>query len=142
MEDPFFLQELSNVFKLVLPVVITVALPTVVMLFRSLVKKASNKFDVQTRVAVSDMMDNIVTRGVAFAEQEAKKYGRQTKYKMDSDHKLEQAVRYVVGEIESYNLPRLAGSEIRDKVESCLGLGTLNVNLNSGGEDESTVYDE
>jgi hypothetical protein len=59
---------------------------------------------------------------------------------MHGDHKLEQAVAFVAGAIRKHDLPQVAENELRNRVESYLGIGTLNTNLlQQEGDDETSV---
>jgi len=135
------LESISNICKLMLPALLTIVLPAVLIILRHVSNKFTSKLDAQTKVAVNEMLMNFVGQGVAYAEQESKRFRKQAQERMNGDHKLDLAVAYVAGEIKKFNLPQLAETELKNKVESYLGIGTLNSSLLiQEDDDESTNF--
>jgi hypothetical protein len=133
-----YIETISNIAHLLLPVLLTIFTPVLVLLARIVVKKLTNKLDAETKAAIQDMVNNIVGQGVAFAEQYTKTQEKVIRNKIDSSHKLEMATIFVVDELRKQNLPELSSQDIQSKIESYLGFGTLNNNLmtEEGGDYE------
>lgn len=128
----------TNILHLILPAVIAILTPAVVVIARAVAKKLTEKLDAETKIAAQHMVDEVVGKGVAYAEQYAKAQEKIIKQKIDGEHKLEFAVRYVLEELEKNKLPELTAADIEKRVESYLGVGTLNKNFmkEEGGDNE------
>ncbi len=136
-----FAEQIVNGFRMILPAVIVIATPIILMIVRSVTSKISHKADAETRVHIQEAMLNITLQGIALSEQLATKYKRANEgEKMDSDFKLETAVKYVLDEMHRINLPELSVSKVEDRVESYLGVGALST-MHHGGE-ENALYED
>ncbi len=125
-----YMETISNTFfQIILPALITIVLPLLVVLARSVTKKLTEKLDTETRSTVQDMVNSVVSQGVAYAEQYAKTQKRFAQGQLGGEHKLEMATRFIAVEAKKYKLPDMTAGEIRNKVDSYLGIGTLNKNF-------------
>lgn len=137
-----FMEVVSSIAYLVLPVILTVFTPVLVLLIRVVVKKLTMKLDTETRSAIQDMINNVIGQGVAFSEQYSKSQEKIVRSKIDSQHKLEMATIFVVDELQRQNLPELTSQEIQNKIESYLGFGTLSDNMmNDNGGDYEIIHE-
>jgi ABC-type lipopolysaccharide export system ATPase subunit len=117
---------LENLFPIVLSLV-SVALIT---LIRGFLKKNEGKVNLQIKEVTERLLIEAVQQGISFAEQWAHNQSKQMTegYKVNSNDKLTLAVKYVVNEINRNELPQLAEKQIVEKIESALGINTLNNN--------------
>ncbi len=134
-------EQVAHAFKMALPGIIVVATPIILVIVRSVTNKISHKADAQTRIHIQEAMLNITLQGIALSEQLATKYKRANEGdKMDSDFKLEIAVKYVLDEMHRINLPELSVGKVEERVESYLGVGALST-MHHGGE-ENALYED
>lgn len=134
------LENLRNAFWLILPTILSILAPIVVLLLRAILKKLTTHLDIRTSAAIMDIVNGVVMNGVALAEQEAKKHQIETQEKLGSENKLEMAMEYVISELEKNKVPQLTQEEIRQRIESYLGMGTLGQNFGGGNDDEAGVF--
>lgn len=98
---------------------------------KSIVNKYKNKIDIETTINTEDFIYNIISHGVAFAEQMSSNKEKIYGTKISSSDKLHQAISYVFKEFDKYNIKSFGVEDIRDKVESYLGFRTLELNGSS-----------
>jgi len=134
-----YLDDLGHIFWMLLPTILSILAPIVVLLARAAVKKLTTHLDVRTSAAIMDVVNGVVMNGVALAEQEAKKHQLETQEKLVSQNKLEIAMEYVIDELNKHNIPQLTQEEIIQRIEACLGIGTLNQNFNVDGDGSGVV---
>ena len=137
------MENLENVFWQILPVLISLAVPTAMVLATWLAKKLSSKLDVEFQSAMNDFIMGLVTQGVAHAEQLAKQKEKENE-EVHGEDKLYLAINYVLQEMEKYNLVSVTAEEIAAKVESVLGQSLLNEpaflkNLEKGENNEEAT---
>lgn len=116
---------LSAVLEHLGPIIIGVLGTLVAYYARLLVKKHGDKLDVETKAKLDEMITSLTSQGVAFAEQWAKNKAKDGG-RVPGNEKLHKAMEYVAGQVEKYNLDKLAEEELKEKIESILGYGTLN----------------
>ncbi len=124
-----------------LPGLIAIVVSIICIILNTVARKIGSKADAQTRVHTQEAMLNVTLQGIALSEQLATKYKRANEGdKMDSDFKLETAVKYVLDEMRRINLPELSVNTVEERVESYLGVGALST-MHHGGE-ENALYED
>ena len=124
MQMPSF-ETLENIVKLLLPTILVIAVPVVLVIVRNLINKFTEKLSAETKSTVQDMVDNLVASGISYAEQYAKTQEKAAREKIDGSHKLEIATMYIISEINKQNLPQLNAQEISNRIDSYLGIETI-----------------
>ena len=85
-----------------------------------LVRKLTKKWDAEKQEAVVRLTENMVTAGVAFAEEQARKALRADKVKTESADKMQAAVDFIQDQLDSSGLPGIGEAELKKLVESKL----------------------
>lgn len=136
-----FAEQIVNGFRMILPAVIVIATPIVLVIVRSVTSKISQKADAQIRIHIQEAVLNVTLQSIALAEQLSVKYSKANDdTKLDSDFKLETAVKYTLDEMRRLNLPELSVGQVEEKIESYLGVGALST-MHHGGS-EHAMYEE
>ena len=91
---------------------------------RKYVNKAADKLGIEQTQVYIDTVSEIVTQGITYAEQLAKKKAKELEY-VDGDGKLHLATKYIIDELRRRELPEMAADEVKDKIESYLGRVTF-----------------
>jgi len=97
---------------------------------KKLITKYGEKLDTETASRLQDLVTNSIAQGCAFAEQWAKNIekGLEADQKVASSEKLLKAIEYALTDLRKHGIAGYSEKEVRDKVESFLGIGTLNLN--------------
>lgn len=133
-------EQVAHAFKIALPGIIALATPIILIIVRSVANKVSQKADSQIRIHIQESMLNIVLQGIALAEQLSVNYAKSNEgTKLDSDFKLETAVKYTFDEMRRLKLPELSVGQVEDRIESYLGVGALSVTHHGG--DQNAIYE-
>jgi hypothetical protein len=115
-------------YQYAMPSLIAIVAFAILALARSFLKKYGARLDVETKLASQDFINNIVVQGVALAEQWAKNMETEYKEKPVSNDKLLKAAQYIIEELRKKGITDIAEQEIKNRIESYLGLVTLNIN--------------
>ena len=84
------------------------------------VRKLTKKWDVEKQEKVLHLTDGLITSGVAFAEEQARKALRVGDGRTPGAEKMQAAVDYVQGQLDSSGLPGVATEELVKLIESKL----------------------
>lgn len=82
------------------------------------VRKLARKWDAEKQEAVIRLTDNLLTAGVAFAEEQARKALRTDSTKTEGAAKLQTAVDFIQGQLDQSNLPTIAEAELKKLIEA------------------------
>lgn len=119
---------LAALLEHLVPIIVTVFATALTLIIKGVAKKYGDRLDAETKDLGENLLINLVQQGATFAEQWAHREGKRIGTKVDGNEKLAKAVAYVAAEINKKGLPQLAEQEIAAKVESILGISTLNLN--------------
>lgn len=84
------------------------------------VRKLTRKWDTEKQEAICRLTDNLITAGVAFAEEQARKVLRVENVKTESADKLQAAINFVQTQLDQSGLPNIATLELTNLIESKL----------------------
>lgn len=128
--------------------VLTILAVLAVYYTRVLVKKFGNKLDAETQSKIQDIISSSVAQSCSYAEQWAKNIQKElgNNQKVSGYDKLLKALEYAVNDLKNHGLTNLNEQELKEKIESFLGIATLNINSMPsveqivGGEDNENSY--
>lgn len=83
-------------------------------------EREGRKVDLETQAAIFQMIDGLVTGGVTFAEEQARKALKVGGPKTEGAEKMQAAVDFVVGNLENSGLPTIGRDELVRLIESRL----------------------
>ena len=123
-------QTLNTLIEHFVPILASVISGVLLFLIQGLSKKYGKKLDVETRQRAEDLLSSFVQQGVTLAEQWAHNRNKQLPdgERTPGQAKLEVALEYIAGEVQKNGLDQLAETQLKAKVESMLGIGTINAN--------------
>jgi len=119
------METLTTFFWQVLPLLLTVAIPTLLVLVTVLCKKFGLALDAEQKAKLNTFMISIVSQGITYAEQMAKKSLAENQTAVNGSQKMYMATQYVIDELKKNNITNIASTEIAKKVESLLGVDTI-----------------
>lgn len=133
------METVEMVFWQLFPVLLSLAIPTFLVIMGWLSKKVGERIDAEHRTILNDFVNSLVVQGVGFAEQVAEQKRKENE-EIHGEEKLYLAIDYVLEELEKYDIVDIAGEEIARKVEAVLGQETM-LRKNLGGQVDEN-YDE
>lgn len=107
------------------PILIGIVSVVFLALSTGLIKKYCAKLDIESKAKVEEMLFNITQQAVGYAEQWAKNKAKTTNEKAQSPEKLHKAMEFIAEQIRKYEIDKIVADEVEKKVESMLGLNTL-----------------
>lgn len=128
------MEEVVSVFyQIVLPLLITLLIPTIVLLAKYLCDKVSEHLNLKSKQTLDNFVMSLVGQGVSYAEQIAKKLADQKR--LSGNEKLQLAIDYVRNELEKSKIVDVASVDIANKIEAMLGM-EIDVEILQEGETE------
>jgi len=119
---------LAGILQHIVPIILAITAGVLTKLIHSGVKKYGAKLDLETQIQAESLLNELVQQGVTYAEQLAKNVAVQRGETLDGSAKMSKAMEYVAAELIRNGLPHLTEQVLSDKIESVLGLNTLNQN--------------
>ncbi len=124
------MQEIATVFWQILPILIAIAVPSLLVLTKWLSSKIGKKLDTEQQAKIQELLTGVVLQGVAYAEQMAKQKQKENQ-QLTGESKLYIATQYVVEELRKNNFADLTAVEIQKRIEAILGMEALTANAAS-----------
>jgi len=121
------MEQVATIFWQILPILISIAIPSVLVLAKWLASKLASKLDAEGKVKVQELLNGIIMGGVAYAEQIAKQKA-QNNQAVNGGTKLYIATQWIIDELNKQKIVELTAEEIQKRIESVLGMDTLTTN--------------
>jgi hypothetical protein len=132
------MESVQSVFYQILPALLSIAIPTILLLAGWVAKKFTEKLNIQNKKSIEDFIVGLVASGVSYAEQYAHKLAKENET-IHSKDKLYIAVEYVLDAARRHGLFYITQEEVEGRIESFLGLMTYDINhltpVNEGDTD-------
>lgn len=103
------------------PVVVSIAVPILLLLARAFMKWLEKKLDFDISTANEAKIEGIIFDAIAYAEEQALK-ALKSGTQMGSKSKLELAIEYVLNRVKELGLPEMATASIVKLLESKLNM--------------------
>lgn len=114
------METVETLFWQIFPVLLTIAVPTVIVLFTWLARKVSIWLSLGNQLNVEALIMGLVEQGVCYAEQLAANKKKEND-EIHGEEKLHLAVEFIISELNKYGIFTITAQEIANKVEAYLG---------------------
>jgi len=134
----------SSIFYQALPVLLALFIPAIFVLARHLVQRLGESLDIKDEKLLDELIMVIVSQGVAYAEQIAKKLADDKK--LSNEEKMQLAINYVKQSLITSGIVDFTATEIANRIEALLGMvnnygDNLNIPLIEGENNEDFIDD-
>lgn len=132
------LDNLQQIGWTLLAAVIAVGGSYLLVLARKLARGLSEKLGLQSSNELEALLVELVSQGISYAEQEAKRQAKITNGSIDNEFKLDMATRFIISQIsKTPSIPDMSASDVQNKIEAVLGL--QNMAKSQGGDDAEGI---
>jgi len=110
---------LKIVLENLVPLVVAIATPIIMLFVRRLIKKMEEKWNFQIDQDKARHIEELISAAIGYAEEKARsalKVGGLT----EGQEKLDNAMKFVTGEIERFGLDKLASEKLMELIEARL----------------------